>query len=338
MLADRHDQDGRTLALRSIPDGVRVLVIGSIDATALGDLEARGCTVGTVDVAEAQAPDLDRRFPGDDVDIDIVVLLDVLPHISSPKEVVARLAMLLGPDGHLIASVPNRTHWEVGLRFLRGEAPFEGDSRSPGAPPRLYDSYAIDRLLQGCGLATVEKLRVRRPLATDEVARDPSLSAEVLGLLGSGPEADTREFVVVAAPGKAVTASPSLAEELQTRLHETECLLRDRDAEVAALEHQLQHLRVDLALKDDFAFEQSSRLRALEDDADELRASVTRAKSELAARDAELAFLRDAARQLEEVTSRPAYRLLERLSRSMERHPSLGRTAGRVARLLARRA
>lgn len=331
VVSGMYDEDGRTLAVLSVPEGARVLLVGTDGKTAEA-LEARGCKVTSMKVAEVQVPELDKGFrPGE---FDVALLLGVLPYLVRPNDVISQLARLLGDDGRLIATVPNATHWGVRLRFLQGGLPVQSDSSQHEPVLRLFDSSTLDRLLQANGLKIVEKLRVRHPLAESDATLDSSLPPEVISLLVSGPEAETHGFVVVAGSGKATQTRPSLAEELQDRLYEVERLLGERSAEAEELENQLHHLRLDLTLKDDFAFEQRKALRAAEDEAEELRAALGQARLELAARDEELETRREQARRIEEVTSGSAYRLAEQMSRSVGRYPSLARAARWVARRL----
>jgi 2-polyprenyl-3-methyl-5-hydroxy-6-metoxy-1,4-benzoquinol methylase len=55
---------------------------------------------------------------------DCIVCNDVLEHLITPWQVLGKLAILLKPGGHFVASIPNVQYWGV-LKDLV----FEGDWR-----------------------------------------------------------------------------------------------------------------------------------------------------------------------------------------------------------------
>lgn len=104
----------------------------------------------------------------------------------------------------------------------------------------------------------------------------------------------------------------------------------------STLLEELDHLKVDLALKDAYAMELSARLAEREHEVGTLGHSLRLANERLAAQDAELARLRAAVVQLQvqldEITGRAGYRLLARASAALDRHDRLRRVATGLAR------
>ena len=49
---------------------------------------------------------------------DLILLLDVLEHLSDPTATLQRLSKLLQPGGKVIVSVPNIAHWSVSIPLL----------------------------------------------------------------------------------------------------------------------------------------------------------------------------------------------------------------------------
>jgi septal ring factor EnvC (AmiA/AmiB activator) len=81
----------------------------------------------------------------------------------------------------------------------------------------------------------------------------------------------------------------SLAEEIQRRLHHASHELAARQKELADLEHELEALQVDLALKDDFALELRGQVQTVEGRATRLESELAEARASLAQAQAQLA-------------------------------------------------
>jgi len=84
--------------------------------------------------AEQAATRVDRLLCGDfetmdDADVtggtpfDLIVMGDVLEHMSDPDRVLTRLRDLLADDGHLAISVPNVAHWTALFHLINGHWP-----------------------------------------------------------------------------------------------------------------------------------------------------------------------------------------------------------------------
>ncbi|HEX2023634.1 MAG TPA: hypothetical protein VHF00_02955 [Acidimicrobiales bacterium] len=121
---------------------------------------------------------------------------------------------------------------------------------------------------------------------------------------------------------------------------EDEAEEKSQDDDRAALLEELDHLKVDLALKDAYATELSARLAQREQEVAALAPALVEANQRVAAQEAELARLRAAVVQvqvqLDEITGRAGYRLLARASTILDRHDGLRRVATGTARRLSR--
>ena len=92
-----------SMALSAIPPDTRVLDIGCGDGRLADALAKRGCTVVGIDAVPPpdgvelesfHRHDLDDRpLPVDVADFDVVLLLDVVEHLRSPEEFLARLRL-----------------------------------------------------------------------------------------------------------------------------------------------------------------------------------------------------------------------------------------------------
>jgi 2-polyprenyl-3-methyl-5-hydroxy-6-metoxy-1,4-benzoquinol methylase len=123
--------------------------------------ERGGCYVGVDSSAEAVAAqrredveaytslaslDSDRRF-------DIILMMEVVEHLDSPREIMAQLRGLLKAEGAVFLSTPN----EAGLksRILRTRW---SQARNP-THVCLYNAKALNRLLRATGFEAIGEMR-----------------------------------------------------------------------------------------------------------------------------------------------------------------------------------
>jgi 2-polyprenyl-3-methyl-5-hydroxy-6-metoxy-1,4-benzoquinol methylase len=161
----------------------RVLEIGCGAGQTLAFLRSAGrakwvCGVELVEsVARRAATQIDEVLVGDVErmslsiparSIDLVLLLDVLEHLVDPWTTMARLAGLLKPGGHVIASVPNVRHYSVVAPLvLRGRWTYVPAGVLDATHLRFFTKRSAKALLETGGL-TIDRLRttgVPRPIA-----------------------------------------------------------------------------------------------------------------------------------------------------------------------------
>lgn len=56
---------------------------------------------------------------------DFILLLDVIEHLTRPKQLLQKITKLLGPNGRLVISTPNILHISVRSRMLLGQFSYE---------------------------------------------------------------------------------------------------------------------------------------------------------------------------------------------------------------------
>ena len=108
---------------------------------------------------------LDKIIPGDvenidDLDLnedffDVIVLADVLEHLSRPDIVLINLKKYLKNDGCIIVSVPNVARIDSRLRLLFGKFEYENSGIFDKTHLRFFTEHSINRLLKGCGYSIV---------------------------------------------------------------------------------------------------------------------------------------------------------------------------------------
>lgn len=83
------------------------------------DDTARAATASYYDYSTAALNDLtEERF-------NLIFLLDVLEHSTTPEELFAQAVALTAPGGTLLVSVPNIAHWSIRLRLLMGNFQYQ---------------------------------------------------------------------------------------------------------------------------------------------------------------------------------------------------------------------
>ena len=112
-----------------LPAATRVLDVGSGSGAMGAALRAHGVeNLSAVEVSESarnHVAGIYRRVeasldPLRGEQFDLILLLDVLEHMSTPFESFAAIAALLAPGGKMLVSVPNIAHWSVRIPLLFG--------------------------------------------------------------------------------------------------------------------------------------------------------------------------------------------------------------------------
>jgi hypothetical protein len=341
------------LAVLAITPGSRVLVVGATPplTAALAD---RGCSVEW------------SAVEGDPVDA-------LLVHGPVSPDSLAAAASRLAGGGRVVVTAANVTHGAVRLALLQGRFPGAGEGPvvDREALERLFDSaglVVLDRLEIGRDLDETGvdlDLDAFKPELIAALDDDPD--ARVAAFVFVGRRAGEEASAKAGEPG-----GVSLAEELQDRLRraeldaararndadargervqELEEALRARMSELEDLHRELAHARMDLELKDAYSLEMRTlaedrevqahhtrlEAQALQRSVDHLQANLLEAHALLAARTGELAVARaDADRlatELDAVTRRASYQIVDGTTRALGRF----RPAVRLARGVARR-
>ena len=114
----------------------RVLDVGGGEGYLASALQGRGYQVTCLAAPGTASPripssavvvesDLDLEFPRLDAGFRYIVCGDVIEHLHNPSRLLRWLRGLLGPDGEIVASLPNSGHWYFRLNVLLGRFPAE---------------------------------------------------------------------------------------------------------------------------------------------------------------------------------------------------------------------
>ena len=129
------DNNSHSLMVRLVGPDKRVLDVGCATGYLGEALIARGCRVSGVEIdpesASRAAKLLDEVVVADlaQVDLvahfgaasfDVVVLGDILEHLTDPDRLLRHVTRLLAPGGSVVISTPNVTHGSLRLALLQG--------------------------------------------------------------------------------------------------------------------------------------------------------------------------------------------------------------------------
>lgn len=228
--------NAHTLAILSVPAGSRVLDLGAAEGSVACALVARGCSVTAVD-RDGDAVDalrrrgvhalqIDLEAIGADAfapEYDVVLLLDVLEHLVSPAQLLARVPGWLAAGGRVVISVPNVAHAAVRLALLQGTFPRSDVGLLDRTHLHFFDRGQVADLVHQAGLRITSWFTVERDVADTEVPVDvEAIAPEVLSAVAAQADARTYQYVVVAQPAGGAVSEPLLAEALQRSMRSLE--------------------------------------------------------------------------------------------------------------------
>lgn len=152
------------MILRRIPSGARVLDVGCGTGSLAVLLRDRlGVEVVGVEPHEERARRANERgirtvtgvfseaLVAAHGQFDVVVVADVLEHLSDPAALLRALRAALRPGGRVLASVPNVAHWSVRRNLLLGRFDYEQWGIMDATHLRWFTSDSVRRLFEGAG-------------------------------------------------------------------------------------------------------------------------------------------------------------------------------------------
>lgn len=246
--------DAHILAIGRVPANSNVLDLGLADGSVAAVLKDMGCRVWGVeidpvaaeaaravceDVVVADLNDLDLAESFGGQRFDVILMLDILEHLSDPEAALRRATSVVAEDGWGIISLPNVAHLSLRLALLQGRFSYTDVGLLDRTHLRFFDRAGVDDLLGQAGWAMFDLARVTRRLGTTEIEVG-DVDPELVRRLESDPEGLTYQFVVSVAPiGSYLLQSPPVlpAAVAQGALLEAE-------AHIAELDEALQQLRL----------------------------------------------------------------------------------------------
>jgi hypothetical protein len=140
----------------------------------------------------------------DDIaDVRALMLLDVIEHLLQPQQLVAALSAwsLKHDEPTLVVSVPNATHFDLGLRLLCGRWVSKDTGLLDSTHLRFFSEQTLQRMFERCGWQVVARNDFST-LRTDQYDAElnDALPAEMLGALhvlseSYNPSAAVQQFI-----------------------------------------------------------------------------------------------------------------------------------------------
>ncbi|MGA2283482.1 MAG: class I SAM-dependent methyltransferase [Candidatus Dormibacteria bacterium] len=289
--------DSHMLAIGRVPARSAVLDLGAADGSVAAMLKELGCRVWGVErdpIAAEEATryceevavddlnelDLADRFPGQR--FDVVLMLDILEHLTRPVELLRRVGSVLADGGWGVISVPNVAHLSVRLALLQGSFTYTDLGLLDRTHLKFFDRAGVDGLLSESGWGMFEMVRVTRRFGTTEI-QVPDADPDLVRELESDVEALTYQFVVSGAPlGSVVLEHPPTlpAAAVQVAYLELQDEARRREDEIRALrESALPDLAEQLSAIRKGSIDRRNQLRyllaAMQEDTERLRISLS---------------------------------------------------------------
>ena len=203
-----------------------------------------------VAVEDLNTLDLARRF---DQRFDVVLMLDVLEHLTDPISVLRRVSSVLADGGWAVISLPNVAHVSVRLALLGGQFKYTDVGLLDRTHLRFFDRNGVDDLLRDAGWGLFDMARVTHRFGTTEI-RVENADPQLIRQLESDTEALTYQYVISAAPlGSVVHERPpvlpaalaqAVALDVFARNEALQAASRVLDQELSELRHDHASLRV----------------------------------------------------------------------------------------------
>ncbi len=154
-------------------------------------LRAAGHTVIGIDVTEEPGvrsrldgfvrADLDKGVPDEaGSGFDVVLAADVIEHVRDPQQLLEELRKRLGPNGTIVASVPNFGHWYPRAKVALGRFDYDQRGILDRGHVRFFTRGSFERLADQAGLAVRRAGAVGVPL--EVAARGQGRAPEPGGL------------------------------------------------------------------------------------------------------------------------------------------------------------
>ncbi|WP_456789384.1 class I SAM-dependent methyltransferase [Cellulomonas sp. P5_C5] len=252
------DNNSHSLMVRMVGPDKRVLDVGCATGYLGEALLARGCRVSGVEIdpesASRAAKLLDEVVVADltQVDLvahfgpksfDVVVLGDILEHLTDPDRLLRHVTGLLAPGGSVVISTPNVSHGSLRLALLQGRWRYTDLGLLDRTHVTFFDRHGLLALIEGAGLvATDVKRTTADPLGVEVDIDAHALPPGVIDWVRDQPDGLTYQFVVRAVVADAdgdLQVMRTRIDALETELHETQIRSRDLAARSERVDEEL---------------------------------------------------------------------------------------------------
>jgi len=89
-------------------------------------------------------------------DFDLVIISDVLEHVTCPQVVLEEIKSYLRQQSHVLVSLPNIAHFRMRLHLLRGRFDYTDEGILDKTHLRFYTLRTARELIESCGYNIVD--------------------------------------------------------------------------------------------------------------------------------------------------------------------------------------
>ena len=137
---------GRGLVGKRLKEAKNIEVVGiEVSPDAAQEAKKNLDRVYCVDI-EAEKSGLDKEY------FDCIIFGDVLEHLINPWQVIKDMKAFLAPDGSMIISLPNISHWSVIKGLITGNWEYKGEGTLDITHLRFFTLKSARKMLKDAGL------------------------------------------------------------------------------------------------------------------------------------------------------------------------------------------
>ncbi len=200
--------------LNWVPDGSNVLDIGCATGYMCSALkEHKNCKITGIeidanmasvakkkcdDVIEGDILSMDiKKELGEEAVFDVVLMGDVLEHLTDPGSVLQKIRPFLKEKGLLLVSVPNIAHSAIIFELLQGKFPYREEGLLDYTHLRFFTKESLINMLESKGFWVTSIERTIVPAENTEFRCDISLfPKETVQFIKNLPDSDTYQFII----------------------------------------------------------------------------------------------------------------------------------------------
>ena len=163
-----------TLAIRNVPDNSSVIDIGGGQGLIALELKKKGCLVTGMDQCDLQNTNYYNEFHQADIDrasldfdfnkFDVILMLDIIEHLSNPEEFLDNLRAKSGLNQpKIIVTSPNIAFWIIRVQLLFGQFNYGKQGVLDKTHKRLFTFKTMKKIFAQCGFEVLKVTGIPAP-------------------------------------------------------------------------------------------------------------------------------------------------------------------------------
>jgi len=163
-----------TLAIRNVPDNSSVIDIGGGQGLIALELKKKGCLVAGMDQCDLQNTNYYNEFHQADIDrasldfdfnkFDVILMLDIIEHLSNPEEFLDNLRAKSGLNQpKIIVTSPNIAFWIIRVQLLFGQFNYGKQGVLDKTHKRLFTFKTMKKIFAQCGFEVLKVTGIPAP-------------------------------------------------------------------------------------------------------------------------------------------------------------------------------